>query len=92
MRWSDYSGRSYIISYLGRPSVITRDLRKGGQEGQSQTKTCNKGSRGWDDIIAEARAKSQEPRNWQPLKTGKGEEINFSLEPPEGMCPDNTLI
>lgn len=34
------------------PSVITRVLVKGSQEGQSQRRRCNHGSRGPNDAIA----------------------------------------
>ena len=81
-------GKLFWIN-LWELNIITRILRKDRQEGQ------RKEEMGWpvetEVLCSQCRGRGHEPRNRQPLETGKCK-LQYPLQPPKGHQPANNLL
>ena len=72
-----------MLDYQGWPNVITRDLIRGRQEGQSLKRRCDDGSRGWSDVLWRWRQRPPAAGCRQPLEAGEVKEKDSPRGPPE---------
>lgn len=74
--------RGEVLDYPGGPSVVIMVLIRDEQEGLSQRRGCDEGSRGGSDAAMDL--------EWVEL--AKNQDVDSSLAPPEGTSPADTLI
>lgn len=80
LRWGIYSG-------LSGSSVVTKVFVRGRQESQSLKRSCEDRNKSWSDVIWRWRKGLKAKESRWPLEAGKGKDICFLLQLPEGMRP-----